>query len=119
MALDDGWMKQAACREEDTELFFPEAKKGQKLEARGAKAVCKTKCEVRRTCLAYAIAHRMSYGVWGGLTHYERSRIPKAIRDRVRVQWFNDHPTARPINQNVGAFAGTKQGRRKRDGSSE
>jgi WhiB family redox-sensing transcriptional regulator len=46
-------------------------------EEGAAKATCGT-CSVIDECLAYAIAHAVRYGVWGGLTSEERRPIRRA-----------------------------------------
>lgn len=33
------------------------------------------KCSVRKECLAYAVEHKIHYGVWGGMTVRERRRV--------------------------------------------
>lgn len=66
------WVRQAACRDEDPELFFPLTPGGPALhEVARAKAVC-ARCEVRGECLRYALETGQSSGVWGGTTEMER-----------------------------------------------
>ena len=67
------WMAAGLCAEVDPELFYPEAG----APNRDAKRVC-AGCEVRAECLAYAIAHRERFGVWGGTTERERRRMRRA-----------------------------------------
>jgi WhiB family redox-sensing transcriptional regulator len=64
------WKADAACRNLDTDLFFPdnEAASGPAL------AVCAI-CPVRQECLDFAIRTRQHDGVWGGRTESERKRI--------------------------------------------
>lgn len=77
------WMKQAACRGADGELFFPIGEKGPALQqAAEAKAVCR-RCPVRTECLDYALDTR-SVGIFGGTTEYERQKISRR-RQRARV----------------------------------
>jgi len=64
------WRRQAACRDMDTDIFFPLTDE----EAGPAKAVCAT-CPVRAECLQFALASRQHDGVWGGLTETERRRL--------------------------------------------
>jgi WhiB family redox-sensing transcriptional regulator len=64
------WRADAACREHDTELFFPATEEA----AEGAKAIC-TACPVAQPCLDHALEVRPSDGVWGGLTALERHRL--------------------------------------------
>lgn len=61
------WMDDALCAQTDPEAFFPE--KGG--STRAAKAVCAA-CPVRQQCLDYALAHRETSGIWGGLSARER-----------------------------------------------
>lgn len=60
------WRENAACRDEDTELFFG-------WDAEEAKAICRS-CAVRFQCLQYAVDRRITEGVFGGFTALERSR---------------------------------------------
>ncbi len=71
---DPTWRLRAACRGLGPDLFFPETAVG----IAQAKAVC-LGCAVREPCLAYALATRQRFGVWGGTT--ERRRRP--ARERV------------------------------------
>jgi len=72
------WEAEANCLGLDPELFFPEA--GASPEP--AKTVCRG-CVVREQCLELALAERLAYGVWGGLTAAERERL--ARRPRLRA----------------------------------
>lgn len=71
------WMRQAACRSVDPELFFP----GRGESTREAKAAC-AGCPVRVECLDYAIANGERHGIWGGLSPRERRR---ARRQHMRI----------------------------------
>lgn len=69
------WMDEALCGQVvDPEMFFPE--KGG--TTRPAKSVCAS-CDVREQCLAYAMAHDVRFGVWGGLSEQERRALRKAL----------------------------------------
>lgn len=96
MAIDDGWMQSAACREvaDPDPIFFPPTKQGVKVNAQEAKHVCFQLCSVRVNCLAYAITHRESRGVWGGLTETERRSIPSTTKRKIRELWYELHPSA-------------------------
>lgn len=69
----DAWREQAACLDEDPELFFPE--QGEWAKARQAKAVCQG-CAVRGSCLHDALhgaqATNDETGIFGGTTPRER-----------------------------------------------
>lgn len=74
------WHTDAACREADRELFFPEP--GSTAQVEAAKQVC-AGCPVRVACLADVMAwerpgHR--YGVAGGLSANERGQLHRARR---------------------------------------
>lgn len=66
------WMAAAACIDHDPELFFPE----QGGTTRPAKAICDL-CPVKAECLDYALRWRIKFGVWGGATTFERSKMRK------------------------------------------
>jgi WhiB family redox-sensing transcriptional regulator len=75
-----GWMARGACQAEDPELFFPITLTGPAVYQIGlAKAVC-SRCEVRGSCLSFAVATRQD-GIWGGTTRDERlaMREPPAV----------------------------------------
>ena len=69
------WRNRAACLGEDPELFFPDGNTGPALlQTEEAKAVCH-RCEVAATCLKWAIESGQDYGVWGGMSEYERRAL--------------------------------------------
>ncbi|HLR56011.1 MAG TPA: WhiB family transcriptional regulator [Actinomycetales bacterium] len=77
------WRSQAACLEEDPELFFPIGNTGPALlQIDEAKAVCQ-RCPVMETCLKWALETGQDAGVWGGLSEDER-RALKRRRARAR-----------------------------------
>ncbi|WP_037923116.1 WhiB family transcriptional regulator [Streptomyces violaceorubidus] len=62
------WVTQGRCREQPEQMFVEGA------EQNRVKAVC-TGCPVRLECLAYALDHRVEYGVWGAMTERERRAL--------------------------------------------
>lgn len=66
----DDWRLDAACRDLDTGIFFPESDQDTGL----AKSVCAS-CPVRESCLEFALVTRQDDGVWGGLDETERRRV--------------------------------------------
>src|SRR5690625_7167911 len=77
------WRSQAACLDEDPELFFPIGNTGPALmQIDEAKAVCQ-RCPVMETCLKWALETGQDAGVWGGLSEDER-RALKRRRARAR-----------------------------------
>ncbi len=72
------WRANAACRNEDPELFFPLGDSGPALmQIQDAKAVCNT-CDVVNDCLTWALDSGQDSGIWGGMSEMER----RAIRRR-------------------------------------
>ncbi|WP_435613572.1 WhiB family transcriptional regulator [Streptomyces sp. bgisy159] len=79
------WRHNAACREEDPELFFPIGDTGPALlQIEEAKAVCR-RCPVIEQCLQWALESGQAHGVWGGLSEAEwRSMKRRAARRRTQ-----------------------------------
>lgn len=73
------WRVDAACRDLDVALFFPEPG----VDAGGAKAIC-AGCPVREACLEFAIASHQDDGVWGGLDENERRRLRRRRQEAAR-----------------------------------
>lgn len=67
-----GWRERAACRGEDTELFF--ADRGSPGIVGSAKVFCR-RCVVVDRCLAWALETGQRHGVWGGFDHVERASL--------------------------------------------
>ncbi|MET7809832.1 WhiB family transcriptional regulator [Streptomyces sp. NPDC005395] len=67
------WAADAACRDEDTAVFFPKDFRRSEvpLITEQAKTVCR-RCPVREACLEAALARPEWHGVWGGLDEDER-----------------------------------------------
>jgi WhiB family redox-sensing transcriptional regulator len=88
---DEGiWMGDAACCQNDPEMFFPHVGG----TGRHAKKICAA-CPVLRECRIYALHHDVS-GVWGGLSENERKEIkrgrkPKEIQPCGTVAAFQRH----------------------------
>jgi WhiB family redox-sensing transcriptional regulator len=92
--VEDGgrqaWLDQAACRDLDSERFFPEP--GEQTKAAEAKAIC-SGCQVRDQCRDLAVNAAggidADHGIFGGTLPTERSRLrgntfpePSAYRQR-------------------------------------
>jgi WhiB family redox-sensing transcriptional regulator len=73
-----GWQFEAACRGEDSSLFFAPNYFEKREEKYGreaiAKAIC-ARCPVRDVCLEYALRIRETHGIWGGLNEFERRQL--------------------------------------------
>jgi WhiB family transcriptional regulator, redox-sensing transcriptional regulator len=76
------WRFRAACRGEDSSLFFApsyfERREEKDERERRAREIC-GRCEVRIECLEYALKTRESHGVWGGMNEQERRAL---LRER-------------------------------------
>ena len=82
-----GWRRLAACRDEDTNLFFPNGETGEALDqAEAAKAICAA-CPVRLECLKFAVTTNQPYGIFGGLNESERKSLRRRMRrDRSNIE---------------------------------
>ncbi|MEY7974345.1 WhiB family transcriptional regulator [Saccharomonospora xinjiangensis] len=79
------WWQDAACRDEDPELFFPVSDMGPGAQQTArAKAVC-ARCPVRDHCLRYALENGLDHGIFGGLTERERRDLVHRNRRASRV----------------------------------
>ena len=67
---DLSWQEFANCLGVDPDLFFPE----RGASTREAKEVCRG-CQVRESCLEFALANGEKFGIWGGMSERERRRI--------------------------------------------
>jgi WhiB family redox-sensing transcriptional regulator len=63
------WPQRAACRDVDTELFYPAP--GCRQQESRAKAICAL-CPVAASCLGYALERGDCHGIWGALNGPER-----------------------------------------------
>lgn len=70
------WMARAACRDADTDLFFPP--EGEEAPA-AALRLCRA-CEVRDACLTYALANPDLGGIWAGTSARARARMRRRAR---------------------------------------
>ena len=68
------WQDDAECAEIASEFFFPDEDNPVAGNYRVAKRICDS-CPVAVQCLEYALVDRIPYGMWGGLTPPERSRL--------------------------------------------
>lgn len=69
------WRADAACRDEDPELFFPLGDTGPALlQIEDAKAVCRS-CIVVSDCLTWALESGQDSGIWGGMSETERRSL--------------------------------------------
>ena len=70
----------AACRDVDPELFFPDGDiRSARAQVKTAKLICRG-CPVSATCLNWALASGQEAGIWGGLTEDERRGLHRRGR---------------------------------------
>lgn len=77
--IDRDWVKEAACKGAEFNLFFAEKSGQATYQVRAAKAIC-SGCPVREECLAYALKNAIRHGVWGGLSEEERADLRRRMR---------------------------------------
>jgi WhiB family redox-sensing transcriptional regulator len=94
------WISQAACRDQDPELFFPE--RGHARQGTAAKQVCAA-CPVQGPCRDLAVkaasGRNDDHGIFGGTKPHERT----ALRDNVPFDhhkaWLTDRAQAQQAHQ--------------------
>lgn len=74
----DQWRHRAACRNTNTDLFYPDKNEQPKL-IELAKSTCR-RCPVADQCLTEAIKHNEPDGIWGGLDRKEREQMRRKLR---------------------------------------
>ena len=97
MTVHVNWRQDAACRDADPELFFPVGTTGPALhQIRDARRIC-CGCPAQAPCLAWALDHGVTDGVWGGLYPH------RATLAALLAPWF----ARRTVADLAAAFAGT------------
>ena len=82
--------RDAACRDADPELFFPDGDtRSARARVKLAKLICRG-CPVSATCLSWALASGQA-GIWGGLTEDERHRLHRRGRLKTNRRLGRDH----------------------------
>jgi WhiB family transcriptional regulator, redox-sensing transcriptional regulator len=76
---EEDWRHRSACRNEDRALFFPTSGEEDNEEEPShadptVKLICDA-CPVRAECLEYALDRQIEFGIFAGLTGYERGLI--------------------------------------------
>lgn len=66
------WRTRARCSELPTAIMYDAAYQ------QTAVSLCK-KCPVSGECLAYALKYREAFGIWGGLTAPERTKLAREL----------------------------------------
>ncbi len=90
-----GWRVKALCRNQDPSVFFhPDGERGKARRHRQEKAkeVC-AQCPVLLRCREHSLAFEEPFGIWGGLTEEERSRLLPARAVNLRTHRAHDVAT--------------------------
>lgn len=74
------WREQAACRDVDPAIFFPE--RGE--DTRLAKSIC-AECPVVAECLDYALHAGLKFGIFGGKSERQRRLLRRDLIDPIAV----------------------------------
>lgn len=97
---EHSWRYDAKCMDVDTDLFYPPRDKAlYKGIADQAKAICwgtgdeDPPCPVRKECLLYAVHMEDTHGIWGGMSHRERSHLQRKfnrlrLKNKTFEQWI-------------------------------
>ena len=97
MTIDVNWREDAACRDADPDLFFPVGTAGPALrQIREARRIC-CGCPAQARCLAWALHHGVTDGVWGGTTGEQRRALRSLARTRPNGQEDDDHARPRAV----------------------
>ena len=81
----EDWRPLSACRDLDTNLFFPIGVTGPAVDQiAAAKEIC-SGCLVQQPCLEFALETNQESGVWGGLSEEERRIVRRARRAERRA----------------------------------
>lgn len=100
------WMDEAACRNMDTSIFFPEYALRETTEP--AIAVCRN-CPVTSECLDHAKKVGASHGIWGGtlvgnrssaITPEEEQEILEGVKEGLATGWTIEQ-TAKHLKVNL------------------
>jgi WhiB family redox-sensing transcriptional regulator len=76
---DQGWREEANCIGVDLEIFFPDIPTNR--SSLEAKVLCRA-CPVSLECLEEALAQPEEFGIFGGLSPYERQGLRSKERNR-------------------------------------
>ena len=88
--LELDWQNDAACTNQDTELFFTPDSNAPGAQVENLETIRKicAGCPVLNECFEHSVKHEQ-FGVWAGLTASERARIRK------QRNWFVYRPELR------------------------
>lgn len=97
----DDWRDDAACHNEDPEIFFASELTAEgKAAVRHAKVIC-WRCPVMEACGQWAITERVPFGVFGGVSESQRRTILRRRGVRLPADDATDDPQPRLTLQSV------------------
>lgn len=96
---DDDWRARGTCAGSDNpELWFPVGQSGPaRAQEAEAKAECQ-RCDVRETCLKWALDTGESAGAWGGMSESERALTKRRQRRAERLAEAKKPKPVKPGN---------------------
>ena len=80
------WVSKALCRSADPDELFVRG------AAQNRAAVICRNCTVVAECLADALDNRIEFGIWGGMTEFQRRKL---IRQHPEVKSWSEYFAAR------------------------
>ena len=80
------WVSKALCRSADPDELFVRG------AAQNRAAVICRNCTVVAECLADALDNRIEFGIWGGLTEFQRRKL---LRQHPEVKSWSEYFAAR------------------------
>lgn len=81
--MNPSWMQEAACRNQDPEIFFPFSTMA--VESARAITICRT-CPVRLECYGYAVQNHETEGIWGGTDFGGRRNIVRGSYEEEEIR---------------------------------
>lgn len=63
--------------------------------------ICSEECPVRVECLEYSLRERLEFGIWGGLSPTERTRLLRRLRNTSGREW---HRAVKRATNTYGGF---------------
>ena len=102
------WRESAACKGADIDLFFPPSNEGwlekRVYPQRNGEAIREycDNCPVKIECLLTAIEECEMFGIWGGMSGYNRKQYAKRHKigmyaEKIQEQDLDEQPTLVPV----------------------
>lgn len=99
------WVESATCRSVDPEVWFPDYQ-GQQWDA---VRIC-AQCPVQHECLTTSFDQQEEFGVWGGMTSWEREDLIPKYRKKTYVERpFYISRLVAKINEDIESYDANKR----------